>query len=158
MTFTDRCIERAEWGHRYTRALSLMEQTTWFELMEIYKAGDLGDVESLVLIHPEWYDGARQRPQNCPIRGGATFGLLPTKGQICQSDFIWGYSCPLTSRDLHCDHVFPWSLGGPTVPENAVWLCESHNRAKGADWHLTAAPISGLRWFTETLQRIERLV
>jgi hypothetical protein len=40
--------------------------------------------------------------------------------------------CGRTSSDteLHVDHILPWSLGGPTVPENLQVLCAECNLGK----------------------------
>jgi hypothetical protein len=33
--------------------------------------------------------------------------------------------------EMDADHVSPWSLKGPTTPENCQMLCKTHNRSKG---------------------------
>lgn len=33
--------------------------------------------------------------------------------------------------EMDADHVSPWSLQGPTTPENCQMLCKTHNRSKG---------------------------
>jgi 5-methylcytosine-specific restriction endonuclease McrA len=158
MTFEERMVVQATWGRQYASSLASIERRNWFELKREYDAGELDEIESLILIHPEWYRTNRGRPSDCEVRGRATFGLIPGKGQRCQSDFIWGYECPFVSSNIHCDHLFPWSLGGPTVPENAIWLCDRHNQAKGSDWHLTVSPVRRLQWFDRTLQNVNTLV
>lgn len=40
----------------------------------------------------------------------------------------------VTGKDIHFDHIFPWSKGGETVLENIQVLCAAHNLAKG-DWY-----------------------
>ncbi len=37
----------------------------------------------------------------------------------------------LTGKNIHFDHIKPWSKGGETVLENLQILCEHHNLAKG---------------------------
>ena len=52
----------------------------------------------------------------------------------CRADLLWGYECEL-SAPLQKDHLFPYSLGGPTLPANQISLCEYHNQVKGSDIH-----------------------
>jgi 5-methylcytosine-specific restriction endonuclease McrA len=37
----------------------------------------------------------------------------------------------VTDKNLHFDHIKPWSKGGETTLENLQVLCETHNLAKG---------------------------
>ena len=37
----------------------------------------------------------------------------------------------ITGKDIHFDHIKPWSKGGETVLENLQVLCAEHNLAKG---------------------------
>ena len=37
----------------------------------------------------------------------------------------------VTDKNLHFDHIKPWSKGGETILENLQVLCETHNLAKG---------------------------
>ncbi|MBQ2626634.1 MAG: DUF262 domain-containing protein [Eubacterium sp.] len=37
-------------------------------------------------------------------------------------------------KDMHADHIQPWSKGGKTVPENCQMLCRYHNETKGNRW------------------------
>ena len=34
-------------------------------------------------------------------------------------------------REMHADHITPWSIGGKTIPENCQMLCKDCNRRKG---------------------------
>lgn len=46
-----------------------------------------------------------------------------------------GYACAYCGCDApkgHADHVIPWSRGGQTVLENALWACAKCNTSKGA--------------------------
>lgn len=52
----------------------------------------------------------------------------------CQSILLWGYKCELNG-DLQQDHLFPYSLGGPTLPANRIFLCRYHNMVKSSDIH-----------------------
>lgn len=37
-------------------------------------------------------------------------------------------------REMHADHIKPWSWGGKTVEENCQMLCARHNESKGNRW------------------------
>jgi len=55
------------------------------------------------------------------------------KVQVLMRD---GNKCKLcgitvTNKDIHFDHIKPWSKGGETVLENLQVLCAPHNLAKG---------------------------
>lgn len=37
-------------------------------------------------------------------------------------------------KEMHADHIKPWSKGGKTVEENCQMLCSHHNETKGNRW------------------------
>lgn len=37
-------------------------------------------------------------------------------------------------KEMHADHIKPWSKGGKTVEENCQMLCSVHNESKGSRW------------------------
>ncbi len=37
-------------------------------------------------------------------------------------------------KEMHADHIRPWSKGGQTVEENCQMLCAKHNESKGSKW------------------------
>lgn len=37
-------------------------------------------------------------------------------------------------KEMHADHIMPWSKGGKTVEENCQMLCSRHNESKGNKW------------------------
>ena len=57
--------------------------------------------------------------------------VMSRADQRCEGTafLVWG-RCSETATDA--DHVYPWSRGGPTVPNNGQALCSGHNRNKGA--------------------------
>ncbi len=143
-------------GEEYAIALASASQHRWTDLHRRYEEGVLSDVGALVLIHPLWYGGVG-RSGACEVRGDPGFRQRPAN-QVCQASEFWGYVCPFESVALHCDHRFPYRLGGPTIPDNAAWLCEEHNRAKGGDWHVCVGKAHDYSWFAEVLERVRRLV
>lgn len=52
----------------------------------------------------------------------------------CQSEILWGYKCELEG-EIEVDHLFPYSLGGPSNGSNKLHLCRLHNRLKSSDIH-----------------------
>jgi hypothetical protein len=123
---------RLDAARSYFSALREATSRDWSALWDRYQAGSLSDAEALALIHPVWLEGVSG---STPSRRRRTFGLVIPNYESCASSQIWGYACPFERR-LEVDHLFPWGLGGPTRPENAVYLCQNHNRAKGHDVHL----------------------
>ena len=37
-------------------------------------------------------------------------------------------------KEMHADHIQPWSKGGKTVESNCQMLCKHHNESKGSRW------------------------
>lgn len=63
-----------------------------------------------------------------PRRGKVKDGL---RLQVFKRD---GYRCVKcgSQENLHCDHIFPASLGGQNRLDNLQTLCAQHNLSKGA--------------------------
>lgn len=153
---TNSTPDHVDWGREYADALQSTESSSWRELRHQFESGQLGQIAALVLIHPNWYANS-ECVAECSVRGKRRFNFNSTGGKPCQSQAIWGYPCPFESDPIHLDHLFPWSLGGPTDPSNAIWLCRRHNSAKGSDWHLSVQPVGSLNWFNSTLSKLDNL-
>lgn len=68
--------------------------------------------------------------------------------------FRAGYHCEFCSgltplEQGEADHIFPWSLGGPTVIENGTWLCRTCNNAK-------ADSVNGGKLWSNPLRKWQR--
>lgn len=50
--------------------------------------------------------------------------------------------------------MFPFALGGPTRPDNALILCRVHNRLKGHDVHLLPWESHEFRWLGEQVSKV----
>lgn len=117
----------------------------------------------LALVHPDWIHELDLEPRSLTaVFGPRDFTDKPLANDRCESRLIWGYECPLP-RDLQIDHLFPYALGGATLPGNRIHLCRNHNNLKGVDVHVypweTVAERCGLWWpqvFEALRYRIKR--
>ena len=128
--------QRHETARRYLETLERVLQQGWGNAVQ---KPELDNLEKLALLHPEHLNSidlpshknvAQLREQ---IQGKRGFGsqFLRTK---CESELIWGYKCPLNA-DIQQDHLFPYSLGGPTIGTNRILLCKYNNMVKTSDIH-----------------------
>jgi hypothetical protein len=130
----------------------------WLDVYELYRERGLPFAQALVLVHPMWYEDAHEK-NTCPIRGPRNFDHVVTVANSCEAHRFWGYNCPEDPGNrLVRDHYFPYSLGGPTSPENLLWLCELHNGMKGSDIHILNLASENFLWFDQILPRIEELM
>jgi hypothetical protein len=133
---------------QYLTALERASHTTW----QAFAVDAATLPERLVLVHPGWH------------RGDVTAQLLlqsfsgSLTGSECQSDRLWGYDCPLTSTQIHCDHVFPRALGGPRDGTNQVWLCALHNGWKSSDLFAYPWEVGEPHWLQGQLTRVSGLL
>lgn len=92
-----------------------------------------------------------------PFRAKRTFSFVAAKQDLCASEELWGYACPFDGP-MHVDHLFPYGLGGPTHPANAVYLCRDHNLAKGHDVHLHPWTVNWFTWLAAEINATHTLV
>jgi hypothetical protein len=57
------------------------------------------------------------------------FRVLKRDNQICAM-----CGRPVLDKDIHFDHIIPWSKGGPTEEHNIRLLCDDCNRKRGASF------------------------
>ena len=72
----------------------------------------------------------------------------------CESARLWGYPCPFEGAQSAADHLYPKSLGGPTVAENRLTLCRWHNTAKSMDVHIFPWEEGVLVWVPRILRSL----
>ena len=142
---------RIESAARFHQFHSESTRKSWVEkFLEVSSSDDYGMPELLVLLDPKNY----LELEASDPRGGN----FKTSKEIrkCRSLELWGYSCPYTDSKIHIDHTFPWSKGGVTHFQNAMYLCDEHNRAKSIDVHLI--PWENFRknnaWIEESLRHL----
>ena len=146
---------RIERGEQYLLALERLQKCSWSEILAEYTERRLVMPEAMVLVHPAFYEhlGGYARES---IQGPRTFATLA--GQLvaaCMADHIWLSVCPLENLETaHSDHVFPYSLGGPTIAANQLFLCPVHNRAKAGDIHLYPWERGEPSWLANQIDRI----
>lgn len=125
---------RIECAKEYLLKLEISLESDWTKLYSrAMKENDL--IMKLALIHPEHFvnAGIDEKQYKEIVQGKRSFG--PNfRTSNCESELIWGYSCNLND-DIEQDHLFPYSLGGKTIPANRVFLCKYHNQVKSSDIH-----------------------
>jgi hypothetical protein len=113
---------------------------------------------ALALIHPEHW-GDRVRASD--LLGPREFRAQVLKGtRSCNAADYWGVLCHRhhdPNLDIVADHAWPYSLGGPTVPDNIRWLCRRHNAAKSSDIHLYPWEAPWPTWLDGLLGRVSRI-
>lgn len=120
----------------YLKALEKSFQVGWSETFTI---GEKTVFEKLALLHPlhikELDLPSHQSVEKIQesFQGPRRFSK-PLGGNSCQSALLWGYDCELKG-ELQQDHLFPYSLGGPTFQTNRIFLCNYHNMVKSSDIH-----------------------
>lgn len=126
---------RYEAAVRYLKAVEDSLQLGW---LEFYSSNRSELSDKLALLHPDHFmsldlpKGLTIDSIQKKIQGTRTFPN--TNRTICRSELIWGYRCEFNG-DLQHDHLFPYSLGGPTLASNRVHLCKYHNMVKSSDIH-----------------------
>ena len=127
----------------------------WLTGYKRYLSGSLAFPDSMLLIHPLWYEAS----QINAIQGARRFGDTAARPmERCNARLIWGCDCGLVGP-VQYDHLYQYSLGGPTIAGNRIPLCSIHNSVKGADVHLFPWELGEPAWLAVHLGRInERVV
>jgi hypothetical protein len=145
---------RLKVAQAYFVALELSFFTPWKQQHASYLAGHLALPEAMALLHPDHYAAWDYTDR---IRGGRVFKPEASQyGLQCGASHIWGYQC--SRNDLAADHVFPYSLGGPTTSTNKLLLCTRHNTAKSSDIHFYPWEQGEPPWLESTLGNIAIVV
>ncbi len=149
---------RIERGEQYLLALEEFRNWEWGEILAEYRDGRLALPQIMVLMHPDFY-AVREAQVGMSIRGPRSFST--TAGQhaaSCMADRIWLLTCPLRRSEVQADHLFPYSLGGPTLAANQLFLCPAHNSAKGSDVHLFPWERGEPSWLAMQVEKIRKLL
>lgn len=121
---------------RYLEALDKSLHMGW---LESYKLQKKSRFVQLALLHPLHFQEldlpGHQTVKKIQeaIQGPRSFPT-PLGGHSCDSSLLWGYECGLNA-EIQQDHLFPYSLGGPTLQTNRIFLCSYHNMVKSSDIH-----------------------
>jgi hypothetical protein len=149
----DLILARINSAYEYLSYLQELEtgNVSWKDGLNQYEAGSLSFAKAMTLINPRF----------CPaistnVQGVRRFLEEPGFSSMkCQSDILWGYDCPIGSRALHADHLFPYTLGGPTIGANKIYLCSDHNSMKSCDLHFYSWE-SKAEWLDAQIRLIAR--
>lgn len=131
----NKIVARIQAAEKYIYALSKFHHFEWAELYDLYLSKELTLEERFCLIHPVHLEELGLQNK---IQGNRAFNEEPgVSTMLCQSNQIWGYSCCAVKDQnrLVADHLFPYSLGGPTIASNKLYLCKFHNQVKSNDIH-----------------------
>jgi len=128
-------LTRISTAEKYYSFLSKHDNSEWLDLFfEISSDKDFALPEILTLFHPKWHSSLGFTKNSDP-RGTSEFTTANSRAK-CRAIDIWGYQCPFNETRIEIDHMFPYSKGGATFADNAMYLCHEHNRAKSSDIHL----------------------
>lgn len=153
--------ENIDAARQYLEFENNISAYNWSDLYDKYRKGEILFPEYLLLVHPALVKSEfHKHPvffSNADILneiyGKHTFESRNTRNLKCQAEQIWGYKCTCESH-IEKDHYFPYSKGGPTLQENLLFLCKTHNRMKGSDIHLYSWSKGKPSWFDELLDKI----
>ncbi|GLS89938.1 hypothetical protein GCM10007916_10050 [Psychromonas marina] len=119
--------------------LSAVQKSLNIGWLETFTLPNKSLFDKLALLHPQHLEEidlpchlSKLKVQE-KIQGKRGF---PSNNQneSCNSKLIWGYTCSLPGK-MQQDHLFPYSLGGPTIGANRISLCSYHNMVKSSDIH-----------------------
>ncbi len=136
----------------YLKGLESVRRIGWIDSLLLFKKGELTAPHAMALIHPEHYDYAQEA-----VCGARTFIDDPAPSlRRCECHLYWQIACPFEGlTDFSADHVFPYSLGGPTEPNNRMVLCRLHNQMKSNDVHFYPWERGQPSWLEPVVRRIE---
>ena len=147
--------QRSNCAKRYYDELSLINfesVTEWKDLLDKFIVNQVyGIPELLVLIHPKWYQDGVIRIED--PRGPRQFPATQSRVR-CRSIEIYGYECPFVNSSIQIDHQFPYSKGGITIHDNAMYLCAEHNLSKSIDIHLIDWENFSTDWVSLVLDKL----
>jgi len=126
-----------------------------YSFLDLYAKWDLlNNIEKHAAINPNLYEDITMSE----VLGNRSFSTdITRKATKCMAEFIWGYPCVFENRELQADHLFPYALGGPTVSNNLLVLCDRHNQAKSHDIHLYNWSEERI-WLRELASRIAKIL
>ncbi len=125
-------------GSRFLQALHASLRHGW---RKSYSGVGNDLYKRLALLHPEHLEelalpiGISRNKLQEAIQGPRAFSSSSGLQTYCECEELWGYKCHL-DEEIQQDHLFPYSMGGPTLQLNRVFLCKLHNLAKSNDIHI----------------------
>ncbi|MDH5401957.1 MAG: HNH endonuclease [Candidatus Heimdallarchaeota archaeon] len=149
----------------YIKQLNNLPVENWENLYNKFNKNKNDLVSLMILIHPENYNHLIKIPGISDPRGNRYFDntvfSIDRNQNKCDSIKIFGYICPLKNSDenkINIDHLWPFSLGGPTEVSNGIFLCKIHNNFKHNDIHnIDENLLLNFTWLEELLSKIKNL-
>jgi hypothetical protein len=117
------------------------KNSIWISKYEIIISSRESSVDKLPhllsLIHPDFYYNGKGQyiGENLPWRKKNDFTSGISAEDTCQIMILSGEQCPFNRLPhvrgkCEADHVWPNSLGGPSIFDNRLLLCKYHNGMK----------------------------
>jgi hypothetical protein len=153
---------RVESAKEYLTALNISLRKPWKEQFNLMLEEKLSIYEKLSLLSPLHLQNIRLpkhvKYENVIIEIQGKRNFKSEQGGKCDSQLIWGYDCFFDSNNISSDHLFPYSLGGPTSPNNKILLCRYHNMVKNSDIHFYPWEQVNSRsvWLNDSLEKISK--
>lgn len=149
-------VGRITTAEKYLELIDSPLSGTWSDL-RTYAVATRDLPMALALVHPEHW---REHIPPQFLLGPREFRAQVLRGtRFCNAVDYWGVPCHRSDdpdREIVADHAWPYSLGGPTVPDNIRWLCRRHNAAKSSDIHLYPWEALWPTWLDGLLERVGR--
>ena len=108
--------------------INMVQESSTIGLFNVNFNSDLVNVE-VGEFNVEFFTGEPQGKRRLDV---STYEWAELRAEIFRRDDYTCQYCGKRGVKLECDHVFPFSLGGQSTPENLVTACMSCNRSKGA--------------------------
>jgi len=137
--------------------VSIRERVDWGLIYEAYKNGELdGNIisRSAIEINEAIAELVGDDEVTAKMKGIYLYVIYGNPKYLSLRQFdektarkiyeVQHHQCPYCLREgnhkeyafkeMHADHIKPWSLGGKTIEENCQMLCSVHNESKGNKW------------------------
>lgn len=163
--------ERIKNAKIYLEIYADVKELKWVDLYSKHMEGTLHFPKSMILCYPYLYKRINPRASDFEhlqkelgrfkkkFKDSTKIG----RSEKCESNLIYGIDCsihknslPARIHKIEFDHVFPFSLGGPTIEQNRMTLCKYHNQNKSNDIHLYPWEAGEPKWLRDQINKIAK--